>query len=107
MKAQPQTSLQALRLRHQVGRWRAPVQAFFWRRAAMLAGVLCALFSPEAQAQLQWRVSVKVILDSNGNRPTSGNVYTDQQIQGQIDTANAILDQYGRGYDYVLTEIVN
>jgi hypothetical protein len=73
----------------------------------MLAGVLCALFSPEAQAQLQWRVSVKVILDSNGNRPTSGNVYTDAQIQGEIDTANSILDKYGRGYDYVLTEIVN
>ena len=73
----------------------------------MLAGVLCALFSPEAQAQLQWRVSVKVILDSNGNRPTSGNVYTDAQIQGEINTANAILDKYGRGYDYVLTEIVN
>ncbi len=65
------------------------------------------MFSLQAHAQLQWRVSVKVILDSNGNRPTSGNVYTDQQIQGEIDTANAILDKYGRGYDYVLTEIVN
>ena len=58
-------------------------------------------------AQLQWRVSVKVILDASGNRPTSGNVYTDSQIRGEIDTANAILDKYGRGYDYVLTEIVN
>ena len=78
-----------------------------WRRAVALAGVFCALFSPEAQAQLQWRVSVKVILDANTNRPTSGNVYTDSQIQGEINTANAILDKYGRGYDYVLTEIVD
>src|SRR5260370_29754165 len=124
MTAQPQTSLQAPRRQHRVGEWPAaaasspsrggerwgeagPVQTVLWRRVAMLAGVLCALFSLEAQAQLQWRVSVKVILDASTNRPTSGNVYTDQQIQGEIDTANAILDKYGRGYDYVLTEIVN
>lgn len=113
-----------------------------------------------AQAQLQWRVSVKVILDGNNSRfadvcdggtndgnlcdqdvdctggtcvvdtcvggtndglacdqdvqcpddgPNDkgdciGDLNTDEEIQDAIDRANAIMDVYGRGYRYVLSE---
>ena len=59
----------------------------------------------DASAQINWRVSVKVILDAAGNRPNSG-MSSDQEIQAQVDVANQILDAMGRGYRLQLTEIV-
>lgn len=78
----------------------------------LLIGLLGALIlsawpSQEATAQIVWRVSVKFILNNNGNRPGSGNINTDAEVQAQIDTANAILDAHMRGYRLQLTEIVD
>jgi hypothetical protein len=48
-----------------------------------------------------------MILNSSGNRPSSGILNTDQEIQDQVDNANAVLASYGRGYEFQLTEIVD
>ena len=71
--------------------------------------VLCSfcLFALEARAQIEWRVSVKFILDANGHRPTGGKIDTDQDVRDQVDAANRLIDPFGRGYRFALTEIVN
>lgn len=61
----------------------------------------------EAEAQLVWRVSVKFILNANGNRPATGNCNTDAEVEAQIDLGNEVLEAYGRGYSLQLTEIVD
>jgi hypothetical protein len=78
------------------------------RRLPFFFASLAILLAPfTAPAQLSWRVSVKMILNASGNRPSSGILNTDQEIRDQIDNANEVLDAYGRGYRYVLTEIVD
>ncbi len=73
-----------------------------------LMAVLCFLFGANTQAQLQWRLSVKLILDAGGNPPTSGNgIGSAAEIQNHVNAANAFLDRAGRGYQLNLTEVVN
>lgn len=68
---------------------------------------LSGTVSPAA-AQLEWRVSVKFILDDGGNRPAAdGALSSDAEVQAQITTGNQILDAAGRGYRLRLTEIVD
>jgi hypothetical protein len=73
-----------------------------------LAMIAAGWFTPSgAPAQLRWRMSVKFILNASGNRPSSGVINTDQEVQDQVDNANAVLRSYGRGYEFQLIEIVN
>ena len=60
-----------------------------------------------SEAQLQWRVSVKFILDSSGNRPSAGSINTDLKVQGYIDYGNEVLRNSGRGYQLQLVNIVD
>jgi len=71
--------------------------------------VLCTLYllALEARAQLEWRVSVKFILEANGRRPSGGIINTDQDVRDQIDAANRLIDPFGRGYRFRLAEITN
>lgn len=73
----------------------------------LLTLLALALLAPMAQAQIEWRVSVKMILDANENRPPTGNFITDEQVSNTVRRANEILDATGRGYRYKLTEITN
>ena len=78
-------------------------------------GTIPALLTTPASAQyIQWRVSVKFILDINGNRAPAtdgaGNpnfFVTDQDVLDEIDACNDILALWGEGYQLQLTEIVN
>lgn len=69
--------------------------------------LLVGALHTSADAQLVWRVSVKFILNANGNRPATGNLNTDAEVQAQIDLGNEILRAHGRGYQMQLTEIVD
>src|SRR4026209_2940336 len=71
--------------------------------------VLCGfcLLTFEARAQIEWRVSVKFILNASGHRPSGGLIDTDQDVRDQIDAANRLVTPFGRGYTYRLTEIVD
>jgi len=60
-----------------------------WMRIWGIAGLLFA--SGTSQAYVDVRVSVKFILDINGNRPAFGNLNTDAEIDTELDWANAIL----------------
>ena len=60
-----------------------------------------------ALAQLEWRVSVKIVLQANGNRPPGGILITDIGIQTNINAANDFIRKFSRGYQYRLTEIVD
>jgi Pregnancy-associated plasma protein-A len=66
---------------------------------------LCSLF--QAQAQLEVRLSVKVILDANGLRPAGGTLSTDGGIRSSVTDANSLLASFGRGYQYRITEILD
>jgi hypothetical protein len=75
----------------------------------LLRLVLCTVCLPvfHAGAQLEWRVSVKFILDASGHRPSGGIIDTDQDVRDQVDAANRLIDPFGRGYRFRLMEIVN
>jgi hypothetical protein len=55
-----------------------------------------------ASAQIQWRLSVKFILDANGNRPATGIVTRDADVNAQINAANQVLANTGRGFRFAL-----
>jgi hypothetical protein len=65
---------------------------------AVLAAVLSG--SPVV-AQIQVRLSIKYILDANGNRP-AGHYATEQNIRDVIDDSNEAMDRWGRGYRWVI-----
>jgi hypothetical protein len=68
--------------------------------------VLC-LLPTLAFSQLEWRVSVKFIVDGNGDRPSNGYLRTDADVQSDFAFANKILDRLGRGYRFRITEIAD
>ena len=72
--------------------------------AAVLA--LCSA-GPAAQAQIEWRISVKFILDANGRRPPGGPMNSNAEVTNRINYANDIYRASGRGYQFRLTEIVD
>jgi hypothetical protein len=81
---------------------------FTFRKLPFFLASLALLLTPMlASAQLSWRVSVKFILSAGGSRPASGALNTDQDVRDQIDNANEVLASYGRGYRFLLTEIVD
>ena len=65
------------------------------------------LVSSEARAQIEWRVSVKFILDGQGQRPSFGNFRTDGHVNAELQAANIVLDRTGRGYRLNVVEIRN
>jgi hypothetical protein len=72
----------------------------------LFLGVLGFFVSADsARAQLEVRLSIKVILDANGDRPTGGNLSTDAGINGAVADANTLLTSFGRGYTFRVTEI--
>jgi hypothetical protein len=69
----------------------------------LLLLAILAAGATTSQAQVFWRVSVKVFTDSNGNRPTGR---TDAEIQDDYVYYNRLLANYARGAQFSLTEIV-
>jgi len=69
--------------------------------------LLLVLAMGQATAQVEWRISVKFIVDGNGNRPSGGIIDTDQDVQDQIDAANALIRPFSRGYAFRLEEVRN
>jgi hypothetical protein len=77
------------------------------RRAGILASTLClALLAGFVQAQETARVSVKVVTDQFGNRPTGGYYATDQQIYATINNANEALANMSANWRLEVAEIV-
>ncbi len=77
-------------------------------RSLLLACLLACVAEP-AHAALTWRVSVKIILDSQGNNPTATNRYnlsTPERIAEEFAEYNVILDRMGWGYRFHLAEVV-
>ncbi len=69
--------------------------------------LMATLLAPTlAFAQLEWRLSVKFILDSNGNLPASGRINSPAIVTNQLVTINQNLDRLGRGYRLRLDEVV-
>lgn len=79
----------------------------------VLAGLyLLSVLPSVAGAQfIEWRVSVKFILDASGQRGLCAGdspfFQTDASVRAEIDEANAILASWGHGHRLVLTEIVD
>ena len=80
-----------------------------------LAWVLAVSIPQSAQAQIEWRVSVKIIQDNTGQIPCNGDpsdsdcqFNTEEEIRERYEGAygNDLLVGYGRGYTFNVTEIV-
>ena len=75
---------------------------------ALLLGAVMVAGSPfHAQAQLEVRLSVKEILDTNGMRTAGGTLSTDEGIRSTVSAANDILASFHRGYQFRITEILD
>jgi hypothetical protein len=68
--------------------------------------MIALLGSAAARAEVIWHVSFKVILDSTGNRPSSGRL-SDSDLQAQIDFANTNEYFLSRGFRLKLDEIID
>lgn len=68
----------------------------------LLASLLITVASA---GDLQWRVSIKVILDADGERPTGG-LNTDVELLDAHTRANELLDTFRWPYSFEVTEIV-
>ena len=73
---------------------------------AFLAGLFLSPSAADAQTNFVG-ISVKVVLDSGGSRPTSGYFYQDSQIQNAIAQANTALSNMGADWTLDLIEIVD
>lgn len=56
-----------------------------------IAFMLISQAVPTATAYVPVRISIKFILDAGGNRPATGNLNTDAEINAEVDWANTIL----------------
>jgi hypothetical protein len=73
-----------------------------------LLGALIGFCSPfQAQAQLEVRLSIKVVLDASGMRPVGGILTTNEGIRSSVADANSLLASFGRGFQYRITEILD
>ena len=74
----------------------------------LLSGMPVFLCSVDrATAQLEWRVSIKIILGTNGVAPATGSLTPAQYAQAQVDDANDFWRPFSRGYQFRVTEILN
>lgn len=86
---------------------------FMHRKIFWIVLFYTLLTCSKAFAQLEWRVSVKFILDATGQRcklkcdPLSCTLQTESAVQRFFDTTNVLLDSYGRGYRFTVIEIVD
>ena len=65
-----------------------------------------ALAAPAAAQEIDVLLSVKFIDDANGNR-APGNWDDEASIAMLVDDMNGVLDRMGRGYRYVLAEVLD
>ena len=65
--------------------------------------ILLSITVTATAQDIDFRLSVKYILDSFNNRP-SGTHSADSTVQNVIDQSNEALKRWGRGYRYVITE---
>lgn len=65
--------------------------------------LLAALLAPVlAQGQIQWRLSLKLVADANGNPPPNAGL----NLSNEVRIANQLLTNYGRGYSFQLVEML-
>jgi hypothetical protein len=81
---------------------RAAARAGLWSFAAAVLAVLSA----EA-AEPQVRLSFKFILNSSGNRPATGNINTDAEINEQVTRGNEIFADHISEFRFQNVEILN
>ena len=72
----------------------------------LISGLQLATGKLAAQI-LRARVSVKMVLDENGNRPSDGFFHQDSQIEEALDGCNEILAASGADWGFDLMEIVD
>jgi len=72
-----------------------------------LFALLTGLMLPAVASAYSVRVSIKFILDSNGNRPMTGNLNTNSEVYWQMYRANTALCNSGSDMRLALTEAVD
>jgi hypothetical protein len=73
-----------------------------WTSLVVLLGVI-----PASGQGVPVRLSFKFILDDQGHRPGYGAIFTENQIQGQLDLANWIFSSFGSELQVQSLEILN
>ncbi len=63
---------------------------------------LMVLASASAHADVDWRLSIKIVADTNGNIPNS----TIARMNAEVTEANRVLSKHGRGIGFDLVEVL-
>jgi hypothetical protein len=83
------------------------MKATFLRCIPGIAALALLVLPREAAAQLAMRTSVKFILSAGGTRPPGGALLTDEDVRRAFTNMNNLLDTFGRGYQFRITEIID
>lgn len=78
-----------------------------YARSVLLAVVLTLATYAAAHAYVPVRISIKFILDANGNRPATGNLNTDAEINAEFDAGIDILRNVLSEFRIYRTELVD
>jgi len=83
------------------------MKTFTFRTARLLCLLIVVAVTPrQARAlELPIRISVNYILNASGNRPVSGDINTDDDVNAQVERANEILKENGTEYKFHLLGI--
>ncbi|MBC8414190.1 hypothetical protein H8E50_11060 [bacterium] len=74
---------------------------------SVLATVLFFAVANFAEAFVPVRISIKYILDSDGNRPATGNLNTDAEVMSEFDWGNSILASNMSEFRLELVEFID
>jgi len=85
------------------------MKSFSYFNTVFLIAIAIILVAQPASAYVQVRISIKFIVDANGDRPATGRLSTDEQIIGEVDWGNAILAASNNMSEYRIQrlELVN
>jgi hypothetical protein len=85
------------------------MKSYSYFKTAFLIAIAIILLAQPASAYVQVRISIKFIVDANGNRPATGRLSTDEKIIGEVDWGNVILAASNNMSEYRIQrlELVN
>jgi hypothetical protein len=67
------------------------MKSFSYYKTVFLIAMAIILVAQPAYAYVQVRISIKFILNASGNRPATGNLNTNAEINGEVDWGQTIL----------------
>src|SRR5215510_9898489 len=76
-------------------------------KCALIAATSILCFAAASSAQVGVKISIKFILDVNGNRPATGNLNTDSEINEEVKQGTDILREVITEFGFARVEFAD